>query len=354
MISKELCDSVIVIGPQYKHPKGGIAQVLHNYDEYVFEHMSAIVANGGSFIRNVFRMISSCIKLFWILLTKKSVKIVHIHTASNRSFFRSIVYYHIARLMHRKIIMHIHSGSFKNYYDAGNKSKVSNVLKSCDAVIALTPKWKETFQKDLQLNNVRVIHNIIPAPKICKHSPDDDKIHFLFLGLIVAEKGIYDLINAVSLLPEDVKQRIVLHIGGRGEVEKLQGLISQLNLNNIIIFEGWINLESKIEFLNRCQILVLPSYIEALPISILEGMSYQMPILATNIGGIPSIVKNGVNGILVDPGDKLAIANAIKILVTDDKQRQEMGRASAQIVQDFYPDNIANELTQLYTSLIES
>ena len=351
MIAKDLCEKVVLVGPRYLHPKGGIAQILHNYDKYVFENMNAVVSNGSGFIKNILFLVKSCIKLFWLLLTDKKISIVHIHTASRRSFTRSVIYYYIARIMGRKIIMHVHSGSFRDYYNDGNKAFVGRILRSCDVVIALTEKWKSIFEKDLKLTNVRFIHNVIPQPVLNKQQCDD-KVHFLFMGLITKAKGIYDIVNAMTLLSNDIKQRIVLHIGGRGEVDYLQNLINDRNLSDIIKFEGWIDGAKREQLLNQCQVLVQPSYVEALSLSILEGMSYQMTILATNIGGIPSIVKDGVNGYMVSPGDVAALAKAVTNIVGDDKKRREMGLASAEIVKNFYPDNVAHELTDLYNSLI--
>lgn len=353
MISKDLCDKVIVIGPRYKHPKGGIAQILYNYDNYVFERMIGIEASGSKFFTNLKYLINSCSKLLWLLLTDKNIKVVHIHTASGRSFQRSVIYFLIAKLMRVQIIMHIHSGSFKNYYDNANKKFIGRVLSSCDAVIALTDKWKQTFENDLQLSNIHVVHNVIPKPKIQKIT-SDEKIHFLFMGLIVKAKGIFDLVQAVSLLPDNIKQQIVLHIGGRGEVDILQNMISDLNLTDIVKYEGWIDKDRKIEFLNMCQVLAQPSYVEALSLSILEGMSYKMSILATNIGGIPTIVKDGLNGILVKPGDVESLARAIVTIVTDDSKRHSMEQASVQIIEKYYPDNVAKELTNLYLSLVKT
>ena len=96
----------------------------------------------------------------------------------------------------------------------------------------------------------------------------------------------------------------------------------------------------------------MPSYNEGLPISLLEGMSYSMPIIATNVGGIPQILKHNINGISVAPGDKKQLAEAIKFYIENTEKLVEHGKASYQQAKNFFPSKVINELEGIYRNLI--
>lgn len=96
-------------------------------------------------------------------------------------------------------------------------------------------------------------------------------------------------------------------LGGVGELEKLEKLV---NMNHFK-FLGWIEGEEKKEWLERAKVFFLPSYSEAMPMSILEAMGYGLPVVASNVGGIPSIVRNNINGFTFIPGDVEGMAAAI-------------------------------------------
>lgn len=350
MVDRYLCSKIISIGPSFKNPRGGISQILYYYDTYIFSDFNVIINSGRGFATNIYLLIKSILQLLWLFITNRNITIVHIHTASNNSFIRSSIFQKLAKLFGKHTIMHIHGGGFKNYYDNGHKRFVRSILKSCDAVIALTDNWKQIFCRDLGIDNIYYVHNVIPKPDINKISVDD-KVHFLFMGLIAESKGIFDFISALGSINNDVRKKVYLHVAGNGDIKRLQNTIDKYSLNDIVKYEGWVIGEQKQNLLNLCQVLVLPSYIEALSLSILEGLSYNMSVLASNIGGIPSIVKDHYNGLLFNPGDTKAMAKCVETIVNDDTLRETMEKNSANIVQDFYSENVANELTHLYSLL---
>ena len=90
-------------------------------------------------------------------------------------------------------------------------------------------------------------------------------------------------------------------------MDQLQHFILEHGLQDVVCYEGWVDLSRKSYLLNLCRLYILPSYIEGLPISILEAMSYGEAILSTPIGGIPEVVTPDI-GKLVSPGDVSALA----------------------------------------------
>lgn len=351
-LSQHICNSVLFIGPDYTPPKGGVAMVLENYDKFIFASFKAI-ANSceGSKLRKIKIALLAILKMCWMLLTDKQIKIVHIHTASGISFKRSTYFAKVARFFKKKVILHIHGGNFKRFYNSSPKNIKSELLK-CNKIIALTNDWKDFFEKEVGLKNVIVIENVIPVPQL-REGYTNEKIHLLFLGLIHKDKGIYDLLDVIKEHKNEFKNQIQVHIGGLGEVERLVSKIKQYDIEDIVKYEGWVAGERKIQLMNLVDALILPSYIEGLPMVILEAMSYGLPILSTPVGGIPEVVTKE-NGILFNPGERRDIYRAIsQFLLLSSNDRNMMGKRAICKAEVFSPKYISNKLKLLYQDLLK-
>lgn len=342
--------NILSIGPEYQKPKGGIAQVLYSYSKYVFKDFKHIKSSGGKHVfSKLFYFCKGIIGLILTLLFDKSIKTVHIHTASNNDFKRNSFYAKIAKRFKKKVILHIHGGGFKDYYSK-NKHFVKQQLDKADAIVALSEYWRGYFAEELKCKNVFVVHNIIPTPNY-QPNKEKDIFNLLYLGHIYEKKGIFDLVSLIEDHKEEYKGKLMLHIGGGlYEVDRLLNILKNEDLNDVIKFEGWVSGEKKQELLNLSDAYILPSYAEGVPISILEAMSYHLPIIATNVGGIPSIVGNQ-NGILVEPGNKIQLKDAINRLIHSKIQRDKMGEASYHISLEYQPHNVVKELNLLYSKI---
>ncbi len=337
---------VITIGCKYNPPKGGIAQVLYNYKKHVFPEFKCITNSGqGNAIFKLWKAVSALIQLFFTLLFNKQIKIVHIHTASYNSFRRSAWFVRLGKAMNRKVILHIHGGGFKDFYQT-TPQYVSKVLNQCDCIIALSPKWQDFFKSISTCPMIEIVDNVIAPPTILDVKKDTDKIHLLFLGLITEQKGIFDLLEVLSEHKDEFEGKIVLHIGGNGKVDKLKEFIHTKGLQNIVIYEGWVSGEKKIQMFNISDVFILPSYTEGLPVSILEAMSYGLPILSTPVGGIPEVV-NESNGILFEPGNKNEIYDSILKLINSDINSATIKEQSLK----YLPENIKSQLDAIYQQL---
>lgn len=336
----------VTIGCKYNPPKGGVAQVLYNYEKYVFPEFKCITNSGqGNTIYKLWKAISALIQLFFTLLFNKQIKIVHIHTASYNSFRRSAWFVHLGKAMHRKVILHIHGGGFKEFYQTAPQS-ISNVLNNCDCIITLSPKWQEYFKTITTCPMIEVVNNIIAPPTFLQTKRNDEKLHLLFLGLITEQKGIFDLLEVLSDHKNELEGKIVLHIGGNGKINKLKEIIQTHKIQDIIIYEGWVSGEKKIQLFNISDAFILPSYAEGLPVSILEAISYGLPILSTPVGGIPEVV-NESNGILFEPGNKAKIYDSILKLIKSNINPATIKEQSYK----YLPENIESQLDAIYKKL---
>lgn len=350
MLSKELSEKVLTIGCAYNPPKGGVAQVMYTYSQEVYPMFQCVVnsANGGAF-KKLWQAIHGLIKMAWKLALNKNLRIVHIHTASYNSFKRSSWFVRLAKAMGRKVVLHIHGGGFREYYNT-NPRWILKILKKADCVLALTDSWRKFYSDDLQLPNVVTVPNIVSNPQI-KEVEHDGRLHLLFLGFIVEQKGIFDLIEVIKEHKAEWDGKLMLHVGGSHEVERLQSFIKDNGLENLIQYEGWVSGDKKIMLLNLMDAYILPSYIEGLPISILEALSYGKPVITTPVGGIPEVVDED-NGYLLTPGDRktlFEIINGIIVNPTSLKKKEDNARRS---VKENYPENISDILQITYKQLL--
>ena len=99
-------------------------------------------------------------------------------------------------------------------------------------------------------------------------------------------------------------------------------------------------------------VFILPSYSEGMPVSILEAMSYAMPIITTDVGGIPEIVNHNVNGIVIKPGDKRALLSAVGYYLNDSEAIEKHGSESLNIIQEYFPGPVMSKMENLYKSLV--
>ena len=147
------------------------------------------------------------------------------------------------------------------------------------------------------------------------------------------------------------KGLINLTIGGTGDTEKLYALLKEEKFHDRVIYKGWLNDNDKEEQLLDNDVFILPSYYEGMPVSILEAMSARMPIIATNVGGIPSVVKPGLNGWLFEPGSFSSLDLIFDELITNKKCINEYGEHSYRLVQPYMTDCIMQDLSDVYNSL---
>lgn len=149
--------------------------------------------------------------------------------------------------------------------------------------------------------------------------------------MLQKKKGCFDMPRISEMVLREVPDAQFV-LGGVGELEKLGKLVSV----NHFKFLGWIEGEKKKEWLERAKVFFLPSYSEAMPMSILEAMGYGLPVVASNVGGIPSIVRNNINGFTFIPGDVEGMAAAIIEILKNSKLANKLSENSAKIIAEEY------------------
>lgn len=159
-----------------------------------------------------------------------------------------------------------------------------------------------------------------------------DSISLLFVGHYRPRKGLHHLVEAFSGMGTC---RAVLHLVGRKEdpeyFANLMRVVREHNAEDRIIFHGQVSDDELAHLYASADIFVFPSLWEGFGIVLLEAMSYGLPIIATDVAAIPELVKDGENGLLVEPGDVDGLAAAISRLVGDKGLRERMGERGREI-----------------------
>ena len=344
-----------MIGEYFKHnAPGGMAAVLASYNEY-FENMQFIPTwRNGNILVKIWYAVYSYVFFIWYMLFVRSVKIVHIQGAAFASFERNVFFVKVGKLFGKKVVMHMHCADFESYYNPSkHKQRIVDTINACDLYLVLSDSWKQYFESiGVKSNIIKVLNNTITPPVAKRVKRSTDILNLLYLGVIGQRKGIYDILNALKDNKDFFKGKVVLRIGGNQEEEKLQACINEYGLQGMVKFEGFVSGEKKIECLNWADVYILPSFNEGLPIGILEAMSYRHPIISTPVGGIPEVVKDGVNGIMVKPGNVQEIAKAISAFVRDKKLVEEYGMHSIELVKPYLPETVFATLSEMYSHLI--
>ncbi len=185
-----------------------------------------------------------------------------------------------------------------------------------------------------------------------------DPVRLLTVGRAVEKKGIDVLLRAMSSLPDSLHWRWS-HIGGGPLKQELEDLARSLNLSDKCEFRGALAQEDVLKAYRESDLFILPSRIDAtgdrdgLPNVIVEAQSQRLAVVSTNISGIPELIEDGKNGLLVEAEDVPALVAAIAALCRDPGRRAKFGAAGERRVRgDFdHRDSVGEIITRLQKSL---
>ncbi len=353
---KDYCKHVLFVGPNYQL-RGGMASVLKIYFQNISEfNFLATYGKGNAFV-NIFYFIKALIIFLWRMFTNRQIKIVHIHTACRGSFTRKSIIQLLSKMFGKKTILHIHGGEFKIYYKTAGSIKkrfILYTLKNADELAVLSDEWKVYFDALTGKKKSIIINNPVVLPEAAQKNSLSTPVNVLYLNHITEKKGIFDLIELFKRNKESYKNIFKLNIAGNGDgLDKMKSLIVEYGLEELVEYKGWVSGQAKEDLLQQCNVFILPSYFEGLPMSILETMAISKPVIATNVGGIPRTVKPGENGWLFAPADVNALQNIFDEIKSNPSILEGYGKKSFEIVQDFSIIKVIEKLNGIYGGLLQ-
>jgi glycosyltransferase involved in cell wall biosynthesis len=185
---------------------------------------------------------------------------------------------------------------------------------------------------------------------------DNGRHDIVFVGSIIKRKGVEELIEALAIILNKFPDSTLHLIGGHATpsyLSFLQEKCYELNIEKNVVFMGVKNALQIRNILLNSDVFVLPSHNENSPNSLAEAMVLGMPVVATQVGGIPSMVEHGVNGILCKSRNAHALAAAISGLFSDRGYMMELGNNSRQLaIQRHNPEQVAEKTISAYNTIL--
>ena len=222
---------------------------------------------------------------------------------------------------------------------------------SADAVLAITPRLFRLLASDgVEADRV---HLIPPGvnPSLFEGPFEDPfsgvgRPRVLFVGRLAPQKGVRALVAAAGLLEDESAQ--VLLVGDGPERPALEREAERLGVNGRLHFVGFLAHERLPAVMSHADLLVLPSLYEELGTVLLEAMQAGLPIVASKTGGIPDVIEDGVNGMLVPPGDPKAIALAIDRLLANRDLARRLSEGAQEGGKDYDWEVLAGRVLRVY------
>jgi glycosyltransferase involved in cell wall biosynthesis len=189
-------------------------------------------------------------------------------------------------------------------------------------------------------DRVTVLPNPAPLPEEAVDVRLDGRPALVFAGRLTAQKDVDVLLQAFSGVP-----KATLTIAGDGvERERLESLTAELALGSRVRFVGSLPRAEVLGLMGAADAVVLSSAWENFPHGLVEALAMGTPVVSTRVGGVPEIVEDGGNGLLVEPGDPAAFAAALQTLLGDDELRARLRAAAAPSVARFHQDEVYGRL----------
>jgi glycosyltransferase involved in cell wall biosynthesis len=231
----------------------------------------------------------------------------------------------------------------------------------CHRIVTVGDEVKEFLVRDVRLprSKVSVISNgvdvefYVPRPRIAREAlglrPNGRLIGHV--ARLEAEKDQASLLHAFRTVSHVYPDARLVMVGDGSRRDELQCLAAALGIIERVDFLG--SRKDVAELLPHLDVFVLSSLNEGLPLSILEAMACARPVVATAVGEVPLVVRDGVTGLTVPPGDSMALARAVMVLLEQRAWATAMGRAARQLIEDnFSLARTVGHYEALYESLL--
>ena len=273
--------------------------------------------------------------------------------AGGKAFFKDFIVVQMLKSMGCKIIAHYHNKGVSAYqskwiYNFLYKRFFSNLK-----VILLAENLYKDIAKYVKREDVYICPNGIPSS--CKEEMEARRNnvipHLLFLSNLLISKGVIVLLDALKILKEKEYTFVCQFIGGEtAEINAVQFFeeVNKRELSDLVTYVGRKVREEKEAFFRQADIFVFPTYYETFGLVNLEAMEYKLPVISTNEGGIPDIVKDGENGLICEKQNPVSLADCISKLLDDEELRVKMGSAGHEkFCREFTLDKFENRMRDI-------
>lgn len=278
-----------------------------------------------------------------------------LYLSLKRSFWgglKDLYFINVAKLLNKRIVAHVHGGSFTDYYNSlvsVHKKIVTNTLAKINKIIVLSSFSQKQFLSLCAPNKLTIINNYITDIRYQRKKYNTTgPLKILYLSHVVEEKGIFAFLSSAEKA-QQLKMAWQFDIYGHFSVKnkkKFSSLLQKLK-NTTYLNELTKN---KLTVLQKYDILIFPSLLkEGQPLVILEAMSAGLTVLSNNIGGVADIIESGRTGFLIKNNQQSEYFSVLQKITSERALLKKIGNAAGQeIVKNYSIKNLAKILEVLY------
>ena len=340
--------TVLVVGPSAS--KGGIATVLRVHRSMALWKVARCRLLSTYDERSAISKLMAMLAAYAVapfLIFRSSL--IHIHVAAQRSMWRKLPIALLAKLMGKAYIIHLHAASEKSVFMLTPQWIVRTLFLLSYRVVVLSESWKTIVNAYIPDARVAVIHNSVAGqlPAELDHDSQTGRM-VLYAGKLEHRKGYLELLRAASEVVKHFPD-VRFCFAGHGEIDQARTEAQRLNIANSVSFLGWLRPDEIGRYYRGASIFCLPSFDEGLPMSVLEAMSFSLPVVCSPVGGLQDLISDGEDGIFVEAGNIHSIARGLMELLSNPERASRIGRNGALTLQRKCGlDHIERDLAHLY------
>lgn len=288
-----------------------------------------------SWWRRIFlRRCGMILTLAWRCRRMRGGTVVFFAGAFN-SFWEKCTWAALVRVLGARPVLVMVDGNFPRFY-AGLSPFVQRlgrkVMNLIDALGVQSPAWQVYYDSVFPNTRKVVVQGGVDVDYFMpsEEPRTGDCISFLYVGWMIAAKGIWDLLDAAALLKKQTTTSFRLRLIGPafGQEGEIQARIRAACLEGIVDYGGRLSQQGLLQEFHAAQVFILPSHFEGFPVALLEALSCGLACVATNVGGCFDILDRGKAGILTEPHNPQELANAMVQLMNDVELRLRLSRAA--------------------------
>ena len=363
---------VVVVVAEAAPMRGGIAtfaetitadpNLARDFDMRLLNTARVATRQGGRFnLSNVWYALADAWQVF---RAARSADIVHLQLVADPGLptIRAAALNLAASSGRARLIAHVHSAvgnagrpEFASYSRLDRLAL--GTLARADRVCTVSDVGTETMGRLAGRAPVETVDNAVEVSDFAVTRPDKTPATVLFIGVICRRKGTLELARAAGLLRDrGVTDWRLVVVGGKGPTpeEEYAEIVAEFEAAGLS--ESLVGPEYGDQVkarLAEADVFVLPSYLEGQPIAIIEAMASGVPVVGTTIGAVPDLIRDGVEGRVVEPGDVTALADALEQLIADPELRLRMSVAIRERAEQHHSlPRLAARLSEIYRSVL--
>jgi glycosyltransferase involved in cell wall biosynthesis len=281
-------------------------------------------------------------------------RLVHVHTATRGSWYRKACCVLAARALRRPVILHVHAGAgdvaaFCERVGPVRRRWFGACFRAADRVLSVSGATAGEIERRLGVPGIETLPTPAPLRRATSnghaHAGNGrERVDVLYLGGFAnPAKGGRVLVEALPALRRSAPQ-VRVSMAGLGPAPHDAAAGAR--------WLGWLEPDRAAAALEEADIVVLPSISEGLPLVLLQALAAQKAVVATSVGGLPEVLTDGVDGVLVPPADPDALARGIAALASDADRRSRIARAGRARAERLGDDEAHRRLDAIYRELL--